>query len=211
MDTTTGSTTDPLGTTDDGSETTGEVQPVACDVPGCWQECSQVIETMDMTYGECYSSTPDWTSAGCMTAELCQPLDQWDVSRDPMIFVEQAHCLLDALTAETPGHVDYSIYPDEYDNRYGTIYIVGDGTVLIDMNLAGHCGDGGSYSTRPIKTRNLDVIPSDQEPLVSCMASNDAQVLFDCLFGAWPISALSPDELPWLAGTCSMDPPMCPA
>ncbi len=194
------------------SESTGgEDMPVPCDLPGCWQECSRVVDTMGgVEFGECYAATIDWTPAACATAPLCEPLDWWMAGSEPALFVERAQCLLDALATGTPGHVEYSVALDEYDVRTGTIFVVGDGTVLLDMTLGSHCGDGGSYGERPIKTRNLDVLAPDQEPLISCLAEQDAVALSDCVFGPFPDSAISPDVFPWLAGSCSMGPPTCP-
>lgn len=192
-----------MGESSSGSGTGG--WSAQCDPDACFSECSELI-AQGGEYGDCYSASEEYTPWACVMGQLSEPL--W--ADNPEDFPDAAASFFAALASGDAGLVEYRIAPDEWDNRWGTIYVIGDGTVLIDMNYGGHCGNGGGYSWRPIITRKLEVADLDTPQMTACRNSTDYQELFDCVFGAWPGSALAPDAMPWLTGSCVPDDPACP-
>jgi hypothetical protein len=79
----------------------------------------------------------------------------------------------------------------------------------MDLYVGGHCGNGGSYGRRPIKTRLLEIDP-ESPALTDCVEETELQTLLDCALGPEPEIASSPDAFPWLLGTCLDAEPACP-
>lgn len=212
-DTSTSSSTNP-GSDSSGGETggsTGEPDPVLCELEACWAECSAEFDALPPFEGEtpCYGASEGWAAPPCETMgeQLCPTFDAVNLS--PEELAEAATCFLEALQGDEPGHLSYYAGVDLDDYTEATLYLNGDGTVLLDARASGHCGNGGTLGTRFIMTRNLDVIDEAAEAFQTCITSDDPAVLRACVLGEADSGLFNPDALPWLAGSCSAEAPMC--
>ena len=192
---------------DSGSESGGESMQGACDFEECVTDCGYLIPDSDEGYGPCWSPVPEHEPWACALEAICPTIDgTYEIDEQAGA---AAACLLDALANDTVGRVEYWLGETEWENSWGTIFIVGDGTVLLDMYTGGHCGNGGSYGVHPLRTRAM-AIDHDGEALTTCASSDDPVELVECALGSGVAMAASPDSLPWLSGECVATEPACP-
>lgn len=196
-------------TGDESSGSTGDPKPFICELDDCWTECSRQFDALPPFEGDipCYGASEGWAEPPCDMpgAMLCPQLDPFNMI--PEDIVSAGTCFLDAIQGETPGLLSYTIGAKDVSTT--TVYVNGDGTVLLDARFSEHCGNGGIMGTRFIMTRNLDVIDEAAQEFQDCLASDSPKVIRDCVMGVDWSGTFDPDSLPWLAGSCSAEAPSC--
>lgn len=203
----TGDTDDETGST----ETTGGLPIEMCELDGCWAECSQEFQPGPEFEGDipCYGSSEGWEPPPCMEAgtELCDFLSADDLGSDQ--FMETTACFLNALAGDAPGVLRMTKFVGTDDTDEGTIVVVGEGTVLLDLRRMQHCGNGGTAGQRFILSRNMDVIDTDSEAFQACVATTEPEERLECVLGPNGDGTFDPNALPWLATRCTDAEPYC--
>lgn len=203
----TGSGDETSGGSAEEESSTGEMQVGPCFDRGC------VIECFDEEAGcDAWVDVPDpWA---CDLPQLCGTLitDLGHPDYDADVFVQNALCLMEALRDGTPGRIAFDNAVDDEELGFlgaqGSIHVLEDRTVVVDMNGLEYCGTLGTWY--PQRSKVMNILPADDPSFATCLAASDFETLRDC--AGIPTSAQSSAiELPWMLDTCQGETAACPA
>lgn len=200
-----------------------------CPLTSCFNSC---FVTIPGTAGECTEPAPDYVPWDCDMAPACPAftLDptgtcddgttcfadgECDGACTPIaaVPVDDAHCALTALRDATPGEIRME-WIDAVLND-GTVlggtldvYVVGDGTVLLDLVHVEAVTCNGQ--SRPLQSRFAEVVAADDALWEPCLEATSKDELLACFVGESFFVDPDGDPLPWLQGSCVAAEPACP-